>query len=224
MLKQILTSLTIATTLLALPATVSAATLSISPTADTITAGDTLTVEVMLNTQRQDVIGADVIILFDSAKLEVEEAELGDLFGTKVTDGSVSYGKIIFEAVALGSNVFNGSDTYATITFNALADGDANVDIKFTAEGDATDSNVTADDVAGTDLLTQVDNAVFTILEDTTTSTTSTTGLGGTSTATSSSTTKTTVPVSGHVENTIAMLVGGLAFLAAGLYIKKSHQ
>ena len=202
------------------PKQASAAILSLDPISGTYTAGDTIDVEVVLDTENEDVIGAEVIIQFDSAKLEVETAELGDLFASKIVDGSISYGKIIFEAKAIGSNTFNGIDTFATITFNAVADGEANVDIKFVAQGETTDSAVEANDITGTDLLTQVDNAVFTI-KPSVVSTTNTTSSSSATTKGGVTTTKTTVPVAGHIENTIAMLVGGILMLTVGIYLKR---
>lgn len=196
-----------------------AATLSINPATGAYTAGDTFKVDILLDTEGDDVIGSDVIILFDSAKLEVADAELGDLFGTKVTDGSVSYGKILFEAVALGSNTYNGDGVYASIMFTAIADGNANVDIKFISEGNTTDSSVNSDEVNSTDLLTQVNNAVFVIKEATASSKTN-----SQKTATSTSVKKTTTPVSGNPENTIALFSGGAILILSGVFLKRKNQ
>jgi hypothetical protein len=192
-----------------------AASLSVMPNTTAVEVGDDIVVNIELDTLNVDTVGSDVIVDFDAAKLQVKEADLADLYSTKVTDGSVSYGKVIFEAVALGSETFAGVDTFATITFTAIADGTANIELRFVAAGDSTDSNVTADDIQGTDLLTQVNDASIVITPATTTTPTSTesatTGIGGGTTE---------MPVSGNVENTLILLLGGLTALGIGTYIK----
>lgn len=198
-----------------------AATLSLDPAEETIEAGDSIAIDVLIDSDFEEVSGVDAIILFDAGKLDVDTAELSDLFPNVITE-SVSYGKVIFQATADNDPYIGIGDVFATIHFNAIADGDANIDIKFIESGDTTDSNITSS-LDNSDLLEQVDNAVITINESGNSTTTSTSSdPGGDSTTVT--TKKTTTPVSGHVENTIAILVGGVVAASSGFYLKKRQS
>jgi len=197
-----------------------AATLSLDPAEETIDAGDSISIDVLIDSDFEEVSGVDAIILFDAGKLDVDTAELSDLFPNVITE-SVSYGKVIFQATTDDPYIGIG-DVFATINFNSIADGDANIDIKFIESGDTTDSNITSS-LDNSDLLEQVDNAVITINESgDSTSTSASSGIGGDSTT--ATTKKTTTPVSGHVENTIAVLVGGVLAVSSGYYLKKRQS
>lgn len=174
----------------------SAAYFSFSPSSKNVTVDETFTVSVLLDTQNQSTDGADAIILYDSGKLSVTAASLGSLYANKVQEDYSTAGKVIFRATSTASSSFTGSGTFATITFKATSDGSANVNFQFTA-GSTTDSNVAKE---GSDLLTSVSSATYTI------STTS--GTGGT-----------TLPETGLITPTILLASLGLLFILAPLFL-----
>lgn len=146
-----------------LPALASAATLSVSPSSQSVNVGDTFTVSINLDTQGASVDGVDLRYLnYNPSLLQVQ--------GTKITPGSLmpmtlantvdaNNGRITFSQVSLGGNKYSGSGTLATVTFKALSSGTANLSFDYT-QGKTTDSNVAAN---GADVLSAVVNGSFTV-------------------------------------------------------------
>ncbi|HEY4480379.1 MAG TPA: cohesin domain-containing protein [Candidatus Paceibacterota bacterium] len=149
--------------MLLVPSLASAATLSVSPSSQSVNVGDTFTVTINLDTQGSQVDGVDLRYLnYNPALLQVQ--------GNQITPGSLmpmtlantvnsSNGRITFSQVALGGNKYNGSGVLATVTFKAIAEGSANLTFSHTSNS-TTDSNVAAN---GSDVLSAVVNGSYTI-------------------------------------------------------------
>lgn len=170
------------------PSLASAATLSVSPSSQSVTAGGTFTVTVNLDTQNASIDGVDLRYLnFNSALLEVQDANSGTA-GVQIAPGSLmpltlantvdnSLGRITFSQVSAGGSKYRGSGVLATITFRAKAAGTASVSFNYTS-GNTTDSNVAA---AGADALSAVINGSYTINSSSSGGGSSSTGSGSSS-------------------------------------------
>ena len=162
-----------------------AATLSVSPTSGSVTVGNSLTVNVVLDTQSQAAYGVDVYSLhFNPAYLQVSTITPGTLLPvTAYNTFNNSTGVVEFSQVSsTGGSNFTGSGNLFTITFQATAAGTSAVTIDYTA------GSTNQSDVAGlyTNLLTAVTNGSFIVSSASdTTPPTVPTGLSATSTSAS---------------------------------------
>ena len=142
------------------PALASAATLSLSPSSQSVTVGQNFTVNVLLNAQGQAVDGVDISYLrYNPSLLQVQSATAGTLMPLTLSNNFATQGQIQFSQVASGGSSYTGQGTLLTIAFKALSQGTANVTFDFTS-GNTQDTNVSG---ASTDLLTSVTNGSYVI-------------------------------------------------------------
>lgn len=146
------------------------ATLSISPTSQSIAPNGTFNVSIVLNTGGQAVYGVDINRLrFNPSLLQVVDSDTA-VAGVQISPGSSmalnvvnsvdnTNGTIQFSQVANPGSTFTGVGTLATITFRAVSSGTANVTIDFTS-GSSLDSNVAG---SSGDLLSSVGSGSYTI-------------------------------------------------------------
>jgi hypothetical protein len=179
-----------------------AASLSFSPANQTVALNQNFTVNALLSTGGAETDGADLIIRYDGNKLQVVSAALGTLYTNKVVEDTSTAGKITLRATSASDQSFNGNGTVATIVFKPIAEGTANVYFEFTS-GSTTDTNVA---FHGTDVLGSTTNATYTINQS---------GVGGANPSASPS-----IPVSGTVETTVALVGGGIGLVLLGLLAK----
>lgn len=157
-------------TVLLLPSLTQAATLSVSPSAQNVKTGDTLSISVILDTQGESIDGVDIKYLnFNPALLQVVDAN-SSISGVQITSGSLmsatllnsvdnTNGKISFSQVVSAGTKYKGSGTLATINFKVKSAGTANLTFNFTPNN-TTDSNVAT---PGKDVLTAVVNGSYII-------------------------------------------------------------
>ncbi len=166
-------SLCLSILLFGVSTTASAATLILSPASGTIAPGQTITVDVLLDTKGAAIDGVDVYSLrYNTSVLEVQDVN-SSTSGVQIQPGSlvsitltnmVSGGLIKFSQVSSGGTTYTGSGKLATITFKGVASGTSPVTFDFTA-GSTSDSNVAG---AGEDKLTSVGNGSYTVSAATT--------------------------------------------------------
>ncbi|MBI5530202.1 MAG: fibronectin type III domain-containing protein [Candidatus Doudnabacteria bacterium] len=154
-----------------LPAAAKAATLSLSPTSNSVTVGSTFTVNINLDTTSQSVYGVDIYSLhFNPSILQVVDSD-GATAGVQITAGTLmpnnqyntvdnTNGIIQFSqtSATTGSN-YTGSGVLATITFRGAATGSSAVTFDFTLNS-TTDTNVAS---LYSDVLTAVTNGNYTV-------------------------------------------------------------
>jgi hypothetical protein len=142
-------------------ASAGSATLSLSPTAQTVGLNQTFTVNVNLDTAGGRVDGVDIYSLhFSPSVLQVVQVLPGNLFANTVVNSvNNSTGVISFAQTSAGGTYFSGSGVLAQITFRSMARGSSNVTFDFTP-GSTTDTNVT---YQGIDQLSAVTNAKYTV-------------------------------------------------------------
>lgn len=198
--------------LFALPEKALAASLSLSPASASKNNGETFGVDIVLDTEGAAVSGATAIINYDTGKLQVQDDDSNNT-GVNIKPGTAlsqvlsnsvdtSAGKIRFDAGNLGAS-YTGRGVLATIQFKAIGSGVAQASFLFNPSSTTNTSQVAAA-TGPTNLLTKINDGNYTI--------------GGTSSnSTSSTQTQQTLPQTGVMENTIAILVGGLGLLGMGM-------
>ncbi|MDR3643037.1 MAG: cohesin domain-containing protein, partial [Candidatus Doudnabacteria bacterium] len=161
---------TLAGLLLAFAATASAATLTLTPSSQNLNVGDSVTVQIMLDTGGQAIDGVDIQALnYNPYFLQIQDAD-NSTAGTQIQAGSLmpntlansvdtTNGKIVFSQVTAGGTTYKGSGLLASITFKALVAGTAKLTLDFTP-GSTVDCNVASQ---GSDILSSVTNAQYTI-------------------------------------------------------------
>jgi hypothetical protein len=148
-----------------------AASLSFSPASPTFPNQCTSCIDIILNTAGATTNASDVIITYDTSRLEIIDA-LPSVSGTQVSPGS-AYEALFYNDVntttgvikltaGSATSIFNGSGTIATILLkNKTGVSSASLAYTFSGAGVTTDSNI-ADYVTSSDLLTSVSNASIT--------------------------------------------------------------
>lgn len=180
------------------------ASLSLSPATKTIEVGQTFSVSVVLSTGGSNTDATDVIVNYDSTKLELVTATLGDLYDNRlVTNTSVS-GKVTLRASSSPGTYFNGSGTFATLNLKGKAIGSGAVNFDFTANS-TTDCNVA---YAGSDILGSVSNGVYTVVAAGT--------LPNVTPTTNTTTPIPTQPVTGGLTPTVLISIFGTFLLVLG--------
>jgi len=177
-----------------------AAYLSLSPATESVEVGKSFDVDVILNTGGTDTDAADVIINYDSAKLTLTTATLGDLYDNRLVTNTSVAGKVTLRATASAGSSFNGTGNFATLTFTGKATGTASVNFDFSANS-TTDSNVA---FSGSDILGSVTNGTYTVVN------------AGTLTNVTAATTRVTQPVTGGLAPTVTLGIFGTFFLVLG--------
>lgn len=169
-MKKISIKISILLLAIILPSVAGAATLSVSPSSQSIKAGETFSVTVRLDTQGESIDGVDIRYLnYNPALLKVVDAD-SSKDGIQISAGKLmsatllnrvdeSQGRISFSQVALGGTKYKGTGTLATINFKALAGGNAHLTFNYTPKN-TTDSNVAA---SGQDILNAVINGSYAV-------------------------------------------------------------
>lgn len=138
---------------------VSAASLSLSPSTRIATVGQNFTTDILLDTAGSRTDGVDVIVNYDNTRLTLIDSIIGELYPNKIKNDTGVLGKVTLRAASAADSYFSGSGVFATLTFRAQQVGTAGVSFQFYS-GSTTDCNVA---YQGTDLLTSVTNASYTI-------------------------------------------------------------
>lgn len=187
-------------------ASVSAASLRFDPVSVSSAADKTFDIKVVVDSGVEEILGADVLIRYDSDLLEV--VSITD--GTHMTIGkkdTATPHKIYFAPVVEdpGSPV-KGTGTVATITFKAKVESTS--ELNFECElGETNESNILKNDLDATDIITCSDNGKATIVI----------GSGGSTVDSGTSKSPSTLPRSGAFENlAFFATIGGVLLLVGG--------
>jgi len=137
-----------------------AASLSVTPATGNFTINQEFDVNIMLDTEGEEVTGTDVTLNYDATKLKVVTLTPGTIFGSYPIK-SASAGVITFTGIiTTGSQTgYTGSGTFGTVKFKVLQTGTTTLDFDFT-KGAVADSNVVST-TSGQDLLSSVTNASY---------------------------------------------------------------
>lgn len=185
-----------------------AATLSLSPASGTKAVGTVFSVDIVVDTGGDAAGGVTAILTYDTTKLQVQGSSLtsGPIFGSGVTPFTNTVdsatGQIRYDSGTLGT-AYTGRGTLATISFKALSVGSAQVNFVYNPSS-TTGTSLVAASTGPTNLLSTVNNGVYTV--------------------TSGTTKTTTLLPTGAVENTLAVLGGGLAFVTLGVFLAKKFS
>jgi hypothetical protein len=148
----------------------SAATLSLSPSEETVSVGEVFSVNILLDTEGGVIDGVDINALnFDADILQVIDAYPG-VSGVQIESGTLMQstmvntvdneaGRIVFSQVTGSSAPYTSTEpaSLAVVTFEAMRQGTAEVTFDY-SDGDTTDVNVAA---VGSDVLTNVSDGTY---------------------------------------------------------------
>lgn len=111
-----------------------ATTLSLAPATVTKKVGETFTLDVQLDTGENQVVAAELHIVYDPAKLEAQTIANGPLFPRILASGTVDRGTASITVGAEGSaKPVTGGGIAASVRFKALDKTDAPVSVRFAA-------------------------------------------------------------------------------------------
>ena len=140
--------------------------LSLSPATKTVGIGETFSVDVLVNTNNQNVNTVAAYLTYDATKLQVISIDTAKSIFTieaeKTFDSNTGKIKITRGKPTPGVNTTNGN--VATINFRTLSAASlTKVDFIMTAKGVHGDSDINLDDGKGTDILGSVKNGSYII-------------------------------------------------------------
>lgn len=151
---------------ISLPVYAASAALSFTPTTARVAVGGTTTLDIVVDSAGAKTIGTDVIVKYDTTRLELVGITKGSVYtsySTEVKDptaGTVSLSGFVSQnEVGTGITV---KGVFAKITFKGKAAGSAQVNFDFT-QGESKDSNVVEAAGTGGDILTSAGSAVITV-------------------------------------------------------------
>jgi len=168
------------------------AVLKFSPSSGTITEGESLEVEVLVDTDGAEVGAVDVLASFDSSKLEVSASDSGSVFDIVSISGDLGSGDLDVSAfMASGDSSVSGSDQRVVVLTVTARDSSGTVPIVFGfTPGSTSDCNVIEKESIG-DILASVGDGSYTLAgagsEDPTSTPTATTAPDATATPTTAS-------------------------------------
>jgi hypothetical protein len=146
--------------------------LSVTPSSLTVQTGQSVAVDVMLDTTGLNVDGVDIVslrfnpsvlqVVDDNAGVAGVQATPGGLFpNTLVNSADNTTGIFMFSQLAAGGTQYNGSGKLVTLNFKSIAAGTSPITIDF-VPGKTDDSNVAG---AGVDALLLVANATVAVAD-----------------------------------------------------------
>lgn len=156
--------------LFSIPYLVNGASLSAMPATQDVVLDDIFNISIQLDTQGAPVDGVDLVYLnYDPLFLEIQDSDPSQP-GVQILAGSLmpltiinsvdeSLGRVTFSQISIGGVSYTGVGTLATISFKATKTGTTNLTFNFTPSV-TTDSNVAS---AGTDVLSSINNGMYTI-------------------------------------------------------------
>lgn len=147
----------------ATPVPINGASLTLSPSLQTVVLNTEFTVAVVLDTDGKQTSGTDLSVSYDRTKLSLLDIQPGTLYDQYVGKSiDNATGKATISGISSTSQtVFGGMGNFATLRFRALAAGAAPVTVDFT-QGNRNDSNI-ADFTTQQDILAGVINGTYVI-------------------------------------------------------------
>jgi LPXTG-motif cell wall-anchored protein len=190
---------------------------SLSPSAKTIGVNDTFDVLLVLDTGGQTISGGSAVLTYDPVRLLVVDADTGKT-GTQIFSGSIftipitnmvdtAAGKIILD-YGKSAGSFSASGNFGKITFKAISSGSTVVSYLLGSAQSATASAVYA---SGANVLAAVNSGSYSISSSV-------------SSVSATMTSGEILPQAGVVENTIAIFLAGVTFVAGGLFFFKKFR
>lgn len=155
------------------------ASLSLSPTSASVTAGTNFNIAIKVDTKNNNVVAVKSMVNYNTADFELVSYDTsGSAFSTgnacvfnskpcEIINNDTTNGVIIITLAKPTPGVNTANGQIANLTFKAkkaLSPGSDNITLRYIAYGNYTDSDVIFDDGAGTDILSQVTNTRITAI------------------------------------------------------------
>lgn len=199
---------------ISLPVYAASAALSFAPTTARVAVGGTTTLDIVVDSASAKTVGTDVIVKYDTARLELVGITKGNVYSSYATEvkdptaGTVSLSGFVSQN-ELGTGIAV-KGVFAKITFKGKAPGNAQVNFDFT-QGESKDSNVVEAAGSGGDILTSAGSATITV------------GAGGGSVATPAASPSVggaqpplALPDAASMNPTVMVIVAGMLFVLLG--------
>lgn len=152
----------IAPSLEILPLKGAKAELSLKPKQAEVTVGESFEAEVFLSQEKAKLLGVDVVLTYEPAKVSVEEVVLEKVFPeTPPVQIKEAEGKIFITTYAKEGKEIEGEVKLATLKLKAKVGGETKLDFQF-SRGETTDSNA-LDFESRKDILDKAEGAVYTV-------------------------------------------------------------
>jgi hypothetical protein len=197
-----------------------AADLQFDPTTANVTTGQTVEIKINIDTGTDSVTSADAVITYNQSYLTVNRVTAGTFF-SNISSNLNTAGKAYINAMTNSlSEAKTGSGHMATIVFQATSPGTVSLNFDCTS-GSSTDSNIIKNDANATDVIVCSSNgtASITISGNITQPTPTLIATPTTSLPVISVTPPPALPRSGAFENMLSIIMGGVGFVAIGLFL-----
>lgn len=158
-MQKVFHTISVTLAVLLLPQILSAATLSFSPSLKTVNAGDTFSVNVVVDSSDQEMNAASGVVTFPTDILEAKSvSKLGSIISLWVKEPtfSNSEGIVTFEGILLGPGYKGAQGKILTIAFKAKKTGQASIAY--------TNASILANDGSGTNILYAVKPATLSLV------------------------------------------------------------
>lgn len=207
MIRHIITFLLLSVVFMSVVQATEAAFLKFDNTSYTVTSGDTILIQVMVDPGSDQIAGTDAYVTFDSTLLQATTVTAGTYFPSVSND--IAAGKVSIWGVTEPASPKTGVGTIATITFKALKSGTGTLTY-FCDAASSSSSKVVKNDINATNVITCSQNQTATI------SSSGTSSSGGTT----ASATPSQLPQTGSFDNLPLFGIFGVSLLAAGFFLK----
>jgi len=136
----------------------SGAAFSFNPEGVDVSAGQTVTVDVIIDTAGIGVVGADAVIIYDPRLVAITKVDPGKIFADyPLAAFDNSAGKAQLSGIVSSVNdLYSGKGTFGSLTIQGISEGNTELDFSF-VPGSTTDSNVAVTSGNG-DILSSVSN------------------------------------------------------------------
>ncbi len=139
-----------------LPIDIQAATLDISSDSTSISSGETLSVDIIVDTEGEDSAGADLVIDYDSSILDFTGDIIWHNIYPQLVDQTYDDDQISLHGVSNPGSYYNGTGSIVTINFDVLKDSATELTFYYLGQGNTVDTNIASGDGLGNDLLREV--------------------------------------------------------------------
>ncbi len=194
-----------------------AAVLKYNPLTTTTGVGNTISVEVKVDSTADQIAGTGAVVIFDSSFLEFQSVSAGTHF--PIVTNTMAGGKLEITAVVDNSSQYKtGEGTVATVTFKALKAGTTTLTYYCDLTKNDT-SKIAKNDINATNIIECSANGTHTVTIGATGTGTGGTGTGttgGTSGGTGTTYSPSQLPQSGAYDNVFKFAIPGVILLVFG--------
>lgn len=144
------------------PAVQQPAKIALQANKQSLKTGETVTVNILVDTGGRNTDGIDVILNFDPKTLSADKVTTGTIYPNYPVNSVDPAGKVSLSGITSVDKSFSGTGVLGTVTFKAVSLGKTTVALNFSL-GNTTDTNI-IESKTTKDVLTKVDNLTLQII------------------------------------------------------------